>query len=102
MTPVAYLDSVGLLRENTLLAHCVHLTDEDRKIIARRGAVISHCPVSNMKLCSGTFDLQAANTGAVVSKIIYPAGFHISKRKWFPVVIVKIVEILLLFNRNRL
>ena len=60
MTPVAYLDSVGLLRENTLLAHCVHLTDEDRKIIARRGAVISHCPVSNMKLCSGTFDFQSA------------------------------------------
>jgi 5-methylthioadenosine/S-adenosylhomocysteine deaminase len=60
MTPVAYLDSVGLLRENTLLAHCVHLTDEDRKIIARRGAVISHCPVSNIKLCSGTFDFQSA------------------------------------------
>ena len=60
LTPVAYLDSVGLLKEGTLLAHCVHLTDEDRKIIARRGAVISHCPVSNMKLCSGTFDLQGA------------------------------------------
>lgn len=60
LTPVAYLDKVGLLQENTLLAHCVHLTDEDRKIIAARKAVISHCPVSNMKLCSGTFDLQAA------------------------------------------
>ena len=60
MTPVEYLDSVGLLREGTLLAHCVHLTDNDRKIIAERKAVISHCPVSNMKLCSGTFDLQAA------------------------------------------
>ncbi|MBR7140294.1 MAG: amidohydrolase [Lentisphaeria bacterium] len=60
LSPVAYLDSVGVLKENTLLAHCVHLTDDDRKIIAGTGAVISHCPVSNMKLCSGTFDLQAA------------------------------------------
>ena len=60
MTPVEYLDSVGLIKEGTLLAHCVHLTDHDRKIIAQRKAVISHCPVSNMKLCSGTFDLQAA------------------------------------------
>jgi 5-methylthioadenosine/S-adenosylhomocysteine deaminase len=60
LTPVEYLDSVGMLREGTFLAHCVHLTDNDRKIIAARQAVICHCPVSNMKLCSGMFDFVSA------------------------------------------
>ena len=60
LTPVEYLDSMGVISEGTFLAHCVHLTGHDREIIAARKAVISHCPVSNMKLCSGTFALQAA------------------------------------------
>jgi 5-methylthioadenosine/S-adenosylhomocysteine deaminase len=60
LTPVEYLDSMGVISEGTFLAHCVHLTGHDREIIAARKAVICHCPVSNMKLCSGTFDLSAA------------------------------------------
>ena len=60
LTPVEYLDSMGVISEGTFLAHCVHLTGHDREIIAARKAVICHCPVSNMKLCSGTFDLPAA------------------------------------------
>lgn len=68
MTPVEYLDSVGLLNENMVLAHCVHLTGHDREIIAERGSVISHCPVSNMKLCSGMFDFQSAlNSGCRIT-----------------------------------
>ena len=59
-TPVAYLDSLGLINERAALAHCVHLTDEDREIIAARGAYILHNPVSNMKLCSGIFDFEKA------------------------------------------
>lgn len=60
MTPVEYLDSLGLISERAMLAHCVHLTDHDREIIAARGAYIAHNPVSNMKLCSGLFDFEAA------------------------------------------
>jgi len=62
MTPTAYLDSLGLLTEHTTLAHCVWLTDDDRKILADRGSVLVHNPVSNCKLCSGTFDYAAAKT----------------------------------------
>lgn len=54
-TPIAYLDSIGLVTPRTILAHCVHLSDDDRRIIADRGAVIAHMPVSNLKLCSGFF-----------------------------------------------
>ena len=60
MTPVEYLDSLGLIRNNAMLAHCVYLTDNDRKIIAERGAYIAHNPVSNMKLCSGLFEYEKA------------------------------------------
>ena len=59
-TPIAYLNSLGVLTPKTILAHCVHLTDDDRKIISETGAVIAHNPVSNQKLCSGIFNWQAA------------------------------------------
>ena len=56
LTPVAYLHSLGLISETAVLAHCVHLDDEDRRIISETGAVIAHSPISNLKLCSGFFD----------------------------------------------
>jgi len=53
MTPVEYLDSIGILDSNTLLAHCVWIDDHDIEIIAKRNAKISHNPESNMKLAAG-------------------------------------------------
>ena len=53
VSPVAYLDRLGLLDANTLLVHCVWLEAADVEIIARRGAAVAHCPESNMKLASG-------------------------------------------------
>ncbi|KAI0333516.1 guanine deaminase, partial [Cubamyces sp. BRFM 1775] len=46
-------DAFGLLRENTVLAHAVHLEEEEVEIIKARGAGISHCPTSNFNLRSG-------------------------------------------------
>ncbi|KFZ20077.1 hypothetical protein V501_00303 [Pseudogymnoascus sp. VKM F-4519 (FW-2642)] len=46
-------DSHGLLGPKTVLAHAVHITDEERALIKERGAGISHCPVSNAALSSG-------------------------------------------------
>lgn len=53
LTPVAYLDKIGVLDEKTVLIHCVHLTDDDVAIIAKRGCKVVHCPLSNLKLGSG-------------------------------------------------
>jgi 5-methylthioadenosine/S-adenosylhomocysteine deaminase len=53
VTPVHYLDRMGLLDPHTLLVHCIWITDEDIDVIARRGARVSHCPESNMKLAAG-------------------------------------------------
>jgi len=53
MTPVQYLDSIGILDYNTLLVHCVWIDDGDIEIIAKRNSKISHNPESNMKLAAG-------------------------------------------------
>ncbi|KAJ7087886.1 Metallo-dependent hydrolase [Mycena epipterygia] len=46
-------ESCGLLRANTILAHAVHLSEEEIALIAKRKAGISHCPTSNFNLNSG-------------------------------------------------
>lgn len=46
-------DDHGLLRENTILAHAVHLEVAEMELIAKRKAGISHCPTSNFHLSSG-------------------------------------------------
>lgn len=50
---VRHLDHLGCLDDRTVLAHCVHLDDEELDILARRGAHVAHNPMSNMKLASG-------------------------------------------------
>jgi 5-methylthioadenosine/S-adenosylhomocysteine deaminase len=53
LTPIQHLDRLEALTSNTLLAHCVHLENDEFDLLAQRGATISHCPVSNLKLASG-------------------------------------------------
>lgn len=58
MTPIAKLHELGALSPKTILAHCVWATDEDIAIIKKTGAVVAHCPGSNLKLNSGQMPLQ--------------------------------------------
>ena len=60
ISPIALLDRCGLLGNRTILAHCVHLSEDDMELIASRGATISHQPCSNFKLCSGIFNYDGA------------------------------------------
>lgn len=53
VTPVQYLDSLGVLDENTLTAHAVWIGKNDFEILRNSRVKISHCPQSNMKLGSG-------------------------------------------------
>ena len=55
MTPVRYLDSLGVLGPNVIAAHLVHVDEEEAGILAARGVTVAHCPCSNMKLASGVF-----------------------------------------------
>lgn len=58
-TPIQYLDSLGVLAENVVLAHAVHLTLEDIEILQKRKVTLVHCPGSNMKLSSGKMNIAA-------------------------------------------
>jgi len=46
-------DAFGLLTDRTVLAHAVHLTDDEADLIRARGAKVSHCPCSNSAITSG-------------------------------------------------
>jgi len=55
MSPIAWLDTCGMLGPRTILAHCVHLSIEDIALIRQRECIIAHNPTSNHKLASGRF-----------------------------------------------
>ncbi len=49
----------GLLGERTILAHGVHLNNEELKIIKEENASITHCPSSNFFLHSGIMSMDS-------------------------------------------
>ena len=54
-TPVRHLLDCGLLGPKTIMAHGVHLTDDDIAIVRDTGAVLVENQQSNLKLASGLF-----------------------------------------------
>jgi len=63
-----YLDvyeRFGLVRDRSIFAHCLHLTDADRGRLAAGGGAAAFCPTSNLFLGSGLFDLAAMKRCAV-------------------------------------
>jgi 5-methylthioadenosine/S-adenosylhomocysteine deaminase len=56
--PIHQLEEYGILRPGTVLAHCVWLDDAEVNTLARSGAGVAHCPLSNMKLASGAAPLD--------------------------------------------
>ena len=50
---VEYLDSLGVLGEDVVAAHCVSLGKRDIELLRERGVKVVHNPVSNLKLASG-------------------------------------------------
>jgi 5-methylthioadenosine/S-adenosylhomocysteine deaminase len=53
LTPVGFLEDIGVLSSNLLACHCVHLTDNDISLLEKYDVKIAHNPESNMKLASG-------------------------------------------------
>lgn len=49
----AVYDDYGLLTRRSILAHAIHLSLGERKLIRQRGSSVSHCPVSNSSISSG-------------------------------------------------
>jgi 5-methylthioadenosine/S-adenosylhomocysteine deaminase len=53
MSPVQFLDKVGVMGPDVVAAHCIFVDEADRKILARRQVGCVHNPSSNMMLASG-------------------------------------------------
>ncbi len=58
-TPIEYLERLGVLATQPLLAHCVRVSPGDLSKIANNGAKIAHCPKSNAKFGHGYAPFEA-------------------------------------------
>jgi 5-methylthioadenosine/S-adenosylhomocysteine deaminase len=58
LSPVKFLDSLGVLNERAILVHCVWVDREDLDLIAERGASIVHNPGANSFLGDGIAPLR--------------------------------------------
>lgn len=53
LTPVAYLDRLGVLTPRTLAVHCIHIDHQDLSRLQSRGVTVVTCPRSNQRLGVG-------------------------------------------------
>jgi len=53
MSPVQFLDKIGVLGPEVIAAHCIYVDEADRKTLAERQTGCVHNPSSNMMLASG-------------------------------------------------
>ena len=53
MSPVQYLEKIGVLGPELVAAHCIFVDEADRKLLAERQVGCVHNPSSNMMIASG-------------------------------------------------
>ncbi len=53
MSNLSFLHKLGFTGDDVCLAHCVWLSDDEKKILSETGTHVLHCPSSNLKLASG-------------------------------------------------
>lgn len=58
MSDTAALASFGLLTDHTVLAHSVHISNDDRSMMMRHGAGVAHCPLSNSYFGDAVFPVR--------------------------------------------
>lgn len=59
-SPIGLLESLGVLENKCILAHCVHCDKDDMEILSRcKDVYVSTNPSSNLVLCSGIAPLSA-------------------------------------------
>jgi len=55
LRPVEYLNKIGFLNQDCLLAHSIWLSEKEIKILTQKRCNVVYNPCSNMKLASGVF-----------------------------------------------
>ncbi|UCZ54812.1 amidohydrolase [Bacillus shivajii] len=67
-TQVSHLNKLGLFDVPCLIAHGVHLNDEEQHILSEKNVSVSHNPMSNLKLGSGIANIpELINKGINVA-----------------------------------
>lgn len=56
--PVEHLYDLGVLGENFVAAHGVHVSEKEMELLAASNSTVVHNPASNLKLSSGLFKMQ--------------------------------------------
>ena len=59
LSPMRWLDRLGVLSERMVAIHCVWLAEEEIQLMGRRGAKLAYCPASNMFLGDGITNIPA-------------------------------------------
>lgn len=65
MSPVAYLDSIGVLGPDIIAAHCIFVDEADRKLLAEKHVGCVHNPSSNMMIASGVAPVPEMRTAGI-------------------------------------
>ena len=50
---IDYLNSINVLDDHTVLAHCIHVNEDEKQILKEKSVRVAHCPSANLKLGSG-------------------------------------------------
>lgn len=65
---IEYFDSIGVVDDHSVLAHCIHVNDYETELLKKNDVRVSHCPSSNLKLGSGIANIpRYLNKGISVS-----------------------------------
>jgi cytosine/adenosine deaminase-related metal-dependent hydrolase len=64
-SPIAFLESLGILGPDVIAAHCIHADAEDIGILARTGTAVAHCIGANTKSAKGVAPVKAMREAGV-------------------------------------
>ncbi len=56
-TPVELLERLGALDERTVAVHAIYISDDEKRLLAQRGAAVIHNPMTNQYLGDGICDV---------------------------------------------
>lgn len=59
LTPIEYLDKIGVLGEHFISVHSIHAKDKDFEILSASKSKVVHCITANLKSAKGFMDLKS-------------------------------------------
>lgn len=67
-------DQFGMVTERSIFGHCIHMLDDEWRLMADKGAIVAFCPRSNLFLGSGLYDLKKAGEFGVRTTLATDVG----------------------------